>query len=203
MTSSGRESLQEKAIDAIVFHYRRSKITRCNELPHGKSKQLMDAFKLIHFFSATNLLVLYTIVSAEPNYEALFTGVADLGIYRFSGDLYWGSSDGEARAYAFYGIKYANSKRFEVTVSNYKPILNLCERVGCKVFYRRLHALITFFYFESFTYLRISRQNLYYLSAGATSSVCRIGLQQLTEHGCCKNVSFIGFFKEDANPPPC
>ncbi|XP_055327430.1 LOW QUALITY PROTEIN: pyrethroid hydrolase Ces2a-like [Paramacrobiotus metropolitanus] len=46
-------------------------------------------------------------------YEALFSGTADIGVARLPGDLYWRSPDGESRAYAFYGIKYGNSKRFE------------------------------------------------------------------------------------------
>ena len=55
-------------------------------------------------------------VTAEVNYDALFAGVADIGTHRFPGDLYWIAADGDAKAFAYYGIKYGNSKRFEVHI---------------------------------------------------------------------------------------
>ncbi|OQV14035.1 hypothetical protein BV898_11806 [Hypsibius exemplaris] len=57
-------------------------------------------------------------LTVETVYEALFTGVADIGFHRFAGDLYWVSADGESKAYAYYGIKYGISKRFEASWLN-------------------------------------------------------------------------------------
>lgn len=44
--------------------------------------------------------------TADVNYDALFAGVADVGTYRFPGDLYWISADGDSKGFAYYGIKY-------------------------------------------------------------------------------------------------
>jgi hypothetical protein len=60
----------------------------------------------------------------ETVYEALFTGVADIGTHRFTGDLYWVSADGESKAYAYYGLKYGNSKRFEVATSSFNQLID-------------------------------------------------------------------------------
>ncbi|OWA52158.1 putative acyl-CoA-binding protein [Hypsibius exemplaris] len=57
--------------------------------------------------------------SPTTRYDSLYRGAAYTVETGFSGSSYWTSGDGEWQGYAYYGIKYANAKRFEPSTLNF------------------------------------------------------------------------------------
>ncbi|GAU96876.1 hypothetical protein RvY_08250 [Ramazzottius varieornatus] len=78
----------------------------------------MSSFLSCFLMTGLVALLAVNVDALSVHYETLFRGITYTAGTPYAGTPYWTSEDGEWKGYAYYGIKYANAKRFEPSTIN-------------------------------------------------------------------------------------